>query len=310
MNSVALNTLVNSHVLPPHLPCLAVVVDVSVAKAALSPLKTFLLGVLSGTHIAFGAFMILAVGGACPSLANANPGLKQIVSGLFGLPFGLMMTLLSGGELFTGNTAFLATGLVEKKVDWKDVLKNWVFSFAGNFAGAVLIAKLAFAAGTLGDGPAAVATAIAKTSLDSETLFVRGVLCNWLVSLAVYMASGCSTAVSKFVAILFPIAAVITLGLEHSVANMFFVPFGIMRGAKITYEDFIYKNLIPVTLGNIVGGAGCVGLGYSAVFGSLIDRVSSLQRGFVGTLSNVGPSPTRTTPGSPYKVMNIRGGSA
>ena len=291
-------------------PYFPAVVELSVAKAALSPLKTFLLGVLSGTHIAFGAFMVLAVGGACPSLANANPGLKQIVSGLFGLPFGLLLTILSGGELFTANTAFLTTGFVEKKVDWKDVLKNWAFSFAGNFAGALLIAKLAFAAGTLGDGPAAIATAIAKTSLDPETLFIRGVLCNWLVGLAAYMASGCSSAVSKLTAILFPIAAIVALGLEHSVANMFFVPFGIMRGAKLTYEDFIFKNLIPVTLGNLVGGAGAVGLGYSAVFGSLLDRVSSLQRGLVGTLSNFGPSPTRTTPGSPYKVMNIRGGSA
>ena len=124
------------------------VVEVSVAKAALSPLKTFLLGVLSGCHIAFGALLVLAVGGACPSIANANPGVKQILSGAFGLPFGLLMTVLGGGELFTSNTAFLTTGMVEKKVDWKDLLKNWVFSYAGNFVGAVALAKLAFLAGT------------------------------------------------------------------------------------------------------------------------------------------------------------------
>ena len=208
------------------------VVDISVGKAALSPLKTFLLGVLSGCHIAFGAFLVLAVGGACPAIANANPGVKQILSGAFGLPFGLLMTLLAGGELFTGNTAFLTTGVVEKKVDWKDLLKNWIFSYAGNFVGAMMLAKLAFLAGTLGDGPAAVATAVAKTSLSSETLFVRGLLCNWLVSMAVYMASGCSSAASKAIVIFFPISAFVALGLEHSVANMFLIPLGIMRGAK------------------------------------------------------------------------------
>jgi formate/nitrite transporter FocA (FNT family) len=123
------------------------VVEISVAKAALSPLKTFLLGILSGCHVSFGALLILAVGGACPAIANANPGLKQIISGAIGLPFGLMMTILGGGELFTGNTAILTTGLVEKKVDWKDLLKNWVFTFAGNFVGAMVLAKLAFSAG-------------------------------------------------------------------------------------------------------------------------------------------------------------------
>ena len=148
-----------------------------------------------------------------------------------------------------------------------------------------------------------------KTSLSAETLFVRGLLCNWLVSMAVYMASGCSSASSKMVAIFFPIAAFVALGLEHSVANMFLVPLGIMRGAKITYEDFIYKNLIPVTLGNIVGGAGCVGLGYASVYGSLLDRVNSIRRGVIGSLANAGPSPTRVSPGSPYKVMNIKGGA-
>ena len=202
------------------------VVELSATKASLSPLKTFLLGILSGCHIAFGAFLVLAVGGAVPAIASANPGLKQILSGAFGLPFGLMMTVIGGGELFTGNTAFLTTGLVEKKVDWKDLVKNWVCSYAGNFVGAMALAFLAFHAGTLGEGPASVATAMAKTSQSFDTLFVRGILCNWLVSMAVYMASGCSSAGSKMIAIFFPISAFVALGLEHSIANMFLIPLG------------------------------------------------------------------------------------
>ena len=271
-------------------------VDVSVAKAALSPLRTFVLGVLSGAHIAFGAYLLLSVGGASPALASANPGLQKILCGVFGLPFGLMMTVIGGGELFTGNTAFLTTGVVEKKVALRDLAKNWIMSYVGNFVGALALAALVFHAGTLGDGTAAAVTAVTKTSLPAGTAFLRGVLCNWLVSMAVYMASGCSSAASKMVVIFFPISAFVALGLEHSVANMFLVPLGILRGAKVTYADFLLKNLLPVTLGNIVGGAGCVGLGYAAAYGSLFARAASAARGV-----------TAAAPGS-YKVMNIRGG--
>jgi ferredoxin-nitrite reductase len=279
------------------------VVEVSVAKAALSPLRTFVLGVLSGAHIAFGAYLLLSVGGASPALAAANPGLQKILCGVFGLPFGLMMTVIGGGELFTGNTAFLTTGVVEKKVAVRDLVKNWVVSYLGNFVGALLLAVLAFHAGTLGDGPAAAAAAVTKTSLPAGTAFLRGVLCNWLVSMAVYMASGCSSAASKMVVIFFPISAFVALGLEHSIANMFLIPLGILRGAKVSYADFLLKNLLPVTLGNIVGGAGCVGLGYAAAYGSFLSRVASVAR---GAAAAVGAKPAAAS-GS-YKVMNIRGG--
>lgn len=205
-----------------------------------------------------------------------------------------MMTLVGGGELFTGNTALVTAAVVEKKTTMKNLMKNWFFSYAGNFVGSLLMAYLAFNGQTLGDGAAAVLTANMKVSYPFKTLFIRGILCNWLVCMAVYMASGCTSLISKMVAIWFPISAFIALGLDHSVANMFLIPLGMMRGAPITTAQFITSNLIPVTLGNIVGGAGCVALGYSAAYGSLLEGKAAA------------PAAAAASPGG--KAMNIRGG--
>ena len=183
---------------------------------------------------------------------------------------GLMMTILTGGELFTGNTALVTLALLEKKANIVDLLRIWFWSYIGNFAGCLLIARMALSAGTLGDAPAVVAAAVAKCALPFKTLFVRGVLCNWLVCMAIFMTTGSSSLPGKMTAILFTISAFVAIGLEHSVANMFIIPFGIMNGAKVSFVDFLVKNLLPVTLGNIVGGTVFVALAYSAVYGSLL----------------------------------------
>eukprot|EP00550_Attheya_septentrionalis_P003043 CAMPEP_0198281444 /NCGR_PEP_ID=MMETSP1449-20131203/1380_1 /TAXON_ID=420275 /ORGANISM="Attheya septentrionalis, Strain CCMP2084" /LENGTH=306 /DNA_ID=CAMNT_0043977215 /DNA_START=129 /DNA_END=1049 /DNA_ORIENTATION=- len=228
------------------------------AKAAGSFGKIFKLGMVSGAHIGFGAYLAIAVGGACPGIAAANPGLQKIIFGAFGLPFGLIMTLVTGGELFTGNTALVTAARMEGKTTTKALTKNWTASYLGNFVGSLILAYLAFKSGTLGSGPAAAAIATAKCSLAWDVAFVRGILCNWLVCMAVYMASGCSTMVGKMTAVWFPISAFVALGLDHSVANMFIIPLGMLRGADITIVEMFTRNLIPVTLGNIVGGALCV----------------------------------------------------
>mmetsp|Transcript_16553 Transcript_16553/g.32308 ORF Transcript_16553/g.32308 Transcript_16553/m.32308 type:complete len:316 (+) Transcript_16553:177-1124(+) len=237
------------------------------AKASAPWGKIFKLGIAAGCHIGFGSYLAITVGGACPAIAEANPGLQKIIFGAFGLPFGLIMTLVTGGELFTGNTALVTAAVMEGKTSKKDLMKNWVASYAGNFVGSLLLAFLAFKSGTLGTAPASVAIATAKCSLPFEASFVRGILCNWLVCMAVYMASGCASLAGKMVAVWFPISAFVALGLDHSVANMFIIPLGIMRGAQISVGDFLVKNLIPVTLGNIVGGALCVMGIYGTAFG-------------------------------------------
>jgi formate/nitrite transporter len=102
--------------------------------------------------------------------------------------------------------------------------------------------------------------------------FFRGVLCNWLVCMAVYMASGCSSLSGKMVAMWFPVSSFVAMGLEHSIANMFLLPLAILRGAEYSFADFLMKNLLPVTLGNIIGGSVCVAGMYSAAYGSLLGR--------------------------------------
>lgn len=183
------------------------------------------------------------------------------------MPFGLIMTLITGGELFTGNTALVTAAWKEGKTDGKSLMKNWIASYTGNFVGSLLLAYLAFTSQTLGNAPASVAIATAKCNLPFEVAFTRGILCNWLVCMAVYMASGCSTMIGKMTAVWFPISAFVALGLDHSVANMFIIPLGIMRGAEVTFAQMMIKNLIPVTLGNIVGGAVTCMMPFGMTFG-------------------------------------------
>jgi len=188
--------------------------------------------------------------------------------GAFGLPLGLIMTLVTGAELFTGNTALVTAALMEGKITKKDLAKNWIASYLGNFVGSLLLAYLVFKGQTLGALPGAVNIATAKCSATFQVAFVRGILGNWLVCMAVYMASGCKSMVGKMTAVWFPISSFVALGLDHSVANMFFIPLGMMRGAEITVAQMFAKNLIPVTLGNILGGAFFVMAPYGDVLGN------------------------------------------
>jgi len=241
-------------------------------KASASFINIFKLGIVSGCHIGFGAYLAITVGGACPQIAAANPGLQKIIMGAFGLPFGLIMTLITGGELFTGNTALVTAALAEGKIKKEALYKNWIASYLGNFVGSILMAWLVFKSGTLGSLPGAVNIATAKCGAPWDVAFVRGILCNWLVCMAVYMASGCSSMPGKMTAVWFPISAFVALGLDHSVANMFIIPLGMLRGAEISVAKMFTKNLIPVTLGNIVGGALCVMAPFGTTFGKWFSK--------------------------------------
>lgn len=162
-------------------------VTVGTAKALAPASKIFTMGVVSGCHIAFGMYLATTVGGACPGIAAQNPGLQKIIQGAFGLPFGLIMTLVTGGELFTGNTALVTAAKMEQRIKWRDLVKSWTSSYLGNFLGSLLLAFLAFRSGTLDSSPAAVNIAINKCSMPFDVAFIRGLLCNWLVCMGVYM---------------------------------------------------------------------------------------------------------------------------
>lgn len=158
------------------------------AKAGGSFAKIFKLGIVAGCHIGFGAYLAISIGGACPGIAASNPGLQKMILGAFGLPFGLIMTLASGGELFTGNTALVTAAQQEGKITTKALAKNWIASYLGNFVGSLILAYLAYKSGTLGSLPGAVNMATAKCALAWDVAFVRGILCNWLVCMAVRLS--------------------------------------------------------------------------------------------------------------------------
>ena len=237
------------------------------AKANMPSKKIFGSGCLAGAFIGYGAYLACTVGGACPGLVAGNPGLQKLVFGSFGLPFGLFMTVLSGTELFTGNAAIVTMAVLEGKADVQQLGMSLLLSWLGNLVGAVSLARLAITAGTMPGGGATVALAMTKTSLPFMTVFVRGILCNWLVCMAVYIASMAKDTVGKAIAIWFPISAFVTLGLEHSVANMFIIPAGIFAGADVSWTDFLLNNLLPVSLGNMFAGVFLVALPYSLLFG-------------------------------------------
>jgi formate/nitrite transporter len=214
---------------------------------------------------AFGSCLAIMVGGALPGIKEANPGLQRLLFGAFGLPFGLLMTLVTGAELYTGNTALVTAAVLDGKASAGGLAKSWALSYLGNFVGSLLVAYLFSLSGVMHSG--AIAIASAKASVPFTQAVVRGFLCNWLVCMAVYMASGCADLVSKAVAIFLPISAFVAMGLEHSVANMCIIPLGVMLGAPVTLKAFLLGNLLPVTIGNTLAGVLAIAGGYTLAYG-------------------------------------------
>lgn len=246
-------------------------VTAATAKAAQPWMKTLLLGIVAGAYVAMGGLLALRVGGSLGNMADVYPGLQRILFGAIGLPTGLMLVLTAGGELFTGNTMIMSAGFMSKRVSIKAVLRNWILSYIGNLVGCLLVIKLILITGVLAGGAsgsgAAVAIAGAKTSIGFAKAFWRGVVCNWLVCLAVYLANGASDLASKFIAIVAPISAFVAMGMEHSVANMFLIPMGLVCGSDVGIRAFFLKNLIPVSLGNLFAGVFLVAGVYYLSYG-------------------------------------------
>ena len=226
-------------------------------KGKMGLLNLIILSFLAGAYIAFGGLLAIVTktGFAAPV------GLSKFVFGAV-FPVGLILVVLAGSELFTGNCMFLVMALLDKKASVGGLAKNWIVSWIFNFVGALFVAYvLAFMTGIVaptGAGAAfaktAVATTTAKMDLTWTQALIRAIGCNWLVCLAVYLALASDDVVSKILGIWFPIMAFVTIGFEHSVANMFFLPLGLFCGAATNWGAIILNNLIPVTIGNIIGG--------------------------------------------------------
>jgi formate/nitrite transporter len=253
-------------------------------KAELPIISELLLGFLAGSYIAFGGFLAIRTAGNLPEQFGS---LQKLLFGAV-FPLGLILVIIAGAELVTGNMMTQPIAYFDKKISLKNLLKNWTFVYLGNFIGALFFAYfLAYKTGIVMEAVKvggvskafpwavyAVKIANAKVNLSWGEAFLRGIGCNWLVALAVWMAYSADDIIGKIFAIWWPIMGFVAMGFEHSVANMFFIPLGIYVGQdpiyinfvnsaegvllsaptlKADWFTFIVNNLIPVTLGNIIG---------------------------------------------------------
>lgn len=252
---------------PPALYANAVAIG---EKKAHTPASTTLkLSILSGAHIGLGGLLAMTIGGNMAAMGKENPGLQKLLFGLFGLPFGLYCVVCAGGELFTGNTALVSAAYYEGKATLKELGKSWSVSYFGNLIGSFLVLALMWSADMGGAAGPIMDIAIKKTSNTFFKTFLKGIVCNWLVCLAVWVSVGCSTLTEKYLAAVLPVSAFVAFGAEHSVANMFLIPLGKYHGANISWSDVFLKNLLPVTLGNILGGAVLQSGVYATIYGTL-----------------------------------------
>lgn len=245
--------------------------DVGVAKARAPLLTLIALAVLAGAFISLGALFYAVTmtnepGGSVPF------GLSRVAGGL-AFSLGLVLVVIGGAELFTGNN-LLAMAWVAKRVTTSQVIRNWCWVYLGNLAGSLGTALLVLVAGmdTLGDGSVGetiVRIARAKISLDPLAAIARGILCNVLVCLAVWLCMAARGVADKILAILLPISGFVACGFEHSVANMFLLPMGMVLAAPSSAPigfGPVFQNLFYVTVGNIVGGTVLVALVYWFVY--------------------------------------------
>lgn len=239
---------------------------VGVAKAGLPFLKMLALGVLAGGFIGLGAMFYLLVA-ADDQLSFA---VQRILGGLV-FSLGLILVVVAGAELFTGNN-LMVMAWVSGKVSLYRLARNLVIVYIANFFGAAGLALVVEASGhlSMNDGKLGVAVgqiAEAKLSMSFTEAFLKGVLCNILVCLAVWLAMAGRSVVDRIAAIVFPISAFVAAGFEHCVANFYLVPLAIFHGSeKCSWGAFWINNQVPVTLGNLIGGAGMVGLVYWVIY--------------------------------------------
>jgi formate transporter len=251
-----------------------------VRKAALPFLSMFALAILAGAFISLGAMFATTTAAASSTLPY---GVARLLIGLV-FCLGLILVVVAGAELFTGNNLIVMAWASRKVSTWS-LLRNWLIVYAGNFVGSLGTAALVFfskqyTAGSGLVGEAALMIAVGKVNLGFIQALALGILCNGLVCLAVWLTFSARSVVDKIVAIIFPISAFVAAGFEHSIANMYFIPYALFIKAfdpafavthkidlaSLTWGSFFLKNLLPVTIGNIIGGAGLVALMYWFIY--------------------------------------------
>lgn len=270
---------------------------IGLKKAGLNAISMFALAVLAGAFISLGAVfattlsagsMVTAAADGTAAFSTGLPyGVTRLLAGL-AFSLGLILVIVGGAELFTGNN-LIVMAWANRKVSTRLLLKNWVIVYLGNFVGSIATAVLMFLTaqykfGNGAIGLTALSTANSKTGLDFVQAMALGIMCNALVCLAVWLTFSARTTTDRILAIIPPITAFVAAGFEHSIANMYFIPIGlfIKAGApesfwttihktaadyaNLTWDKFLINNLLPVTIGNIIGGAVMVGAAYWFIY--------------------------------------------
>lgn len=242
------------------------------------------LGFLAGVYIAFGGYMMTVVTQDASTFVGV--GISKLIGGIV-FALGLMLVVVGGAELFTGN-CLMPIGCMSGCISFKKLLRSWAWVYAANFAGSVAAAWLIYHTGLVNGavGLNALSIAAAKSSLAPSAMFFRGILCNWLVVLAVWTAFAAEDVVSKYICCLLPISGFVAMGFEHSVANMYFISLGMMiksgspdvvalfKGGAAGLASLnmcgYFSNLLFVTAGNIVGGAFFVAVFYFTAYSKVL----------------------------------------
>lgn len=253
---------------------------IGVQKAESSAIKTFALAVLAGSFIALGSIFATTTAAGSSALPF---GVAKLLTGLV-FCLGLILVVVAGAELFTGNN-LIVMAWASKKVSTAALLRNWGIVYVGNFVGSVAMAVLVlfskqylFGGGSVGE--TALKIGLGKVQYGFVQAMALGILCNVLVCLAVWLTFSARTTVDKIVAVIFPVTAFVAAGFEHSIANMYFIPYALLLKqyapdfvtgtgldlSALTWGSFFVNNLIPVTIGNIIGGGLLVSVIYWAIF--------------------------------------------
>ncbi|WP_247738764.1 formate/nitrite transporter family protein [Shimia sp. R9_2] len=233
-----------------------------VTKAEMPLLPLITLSILGGAFISFGALFFTQT---TSGFADINGALKLMGGIAFSL--GLILVVIGGAELFTGNT-MIVMAYVDKRITTKALLRNWAVVLVGNALGCIAVLLLVQGSGLLdgSHGTRAAAIAEAKIALTPLEAFCRGILCNALVCLAVWLAVSARSTLGMILSIVWPVSAFVAIGLEHSIANMYLIPAGALSGVEVSFAALM-GNLVPVLIGNIIGGAGIVALAYRLAYG-------------------------------------------
>ena len=255
--------------------------NTGVKKANSSSLRLLLLSILAGVYIAFGALFASILG---TGTSGVWPyGVVKLLQGLV-FSLGLILVVVGGAELFTGNNLMIIAWL-DKKIKLFQLFRNWMIVYVGNFVGSILIAfAVVFSREYLSAngsfGATTISTAITKVNYDFGQALILGILCNILVCLAVWLTYSAKSTTDKILSIIFPITFFVAAGFEHSVANMYSIPVALLIKwvdpsfmaslnldiSQLTWGRFLFNNLLPVTIGNILGGSLFVGLTYFLIY--------------------------------------------